>query len=78
MRLPGHVVLGRFDVEVVQSQFGQTEFLDHRGGPEREVVAVADVDGRPGERLARGGPTDRRTRFEQQRATYRLVRGTPR
>ncbi len=64
---PREVVLGRFDVEVLQPVRPQPEFLDHRRGPERQVVAVADVDRRTGELLARCGASHVGSGFDQQR-----------
>ena len=64
---PREVVLGRLDVDVLEPQLPKTEFLDHRGGPEREVVAVADVHGGAGELLARCGAPDVGARLDEQR-----------
>ena len=55
---PRHVVLGGFDVEVLQPERRQVELRHHRCRAEREVVAVADVDGDAGERLAGCRPAD--------------------
>ena len=63
---PREIVLGRFEVDVLQAVCPQSEFLDHRCGAERQMVAVADVDRCPGELLARSGAAHVRSRFDQQ------------
>ncbi len=60
-------MLGRFDVDVLESQILQTELFDHGGGAERQVVAVADVHGDAGELLACCGAADVGARLDQQR-----------
>ncbi len=67
-RRPGHVVLRRIEVEVAQAVGGEVEFVHHRRGAEREMVAVADVDRRAGELLAGRRSADVGPGLEHQRA----------
>jgi creatinine amidohydrolase len=55
----------RVDVLVPQSMVGEAELLDHRRRPEREVVAVADVDRGAGEVLAGRRAADLIARFDE-------------
>jgi hypothetical protein len=60
-------VLGRSEVDVLEAERRQAEFLDHRRGSEGQVVTVADVDRGPGELLARSGAPDVGAGLDQQR-----------
>jgi hypothetical protein len=61
------MVAARIDVEVLQPEPAEVELVDHRRRAERDVVAVADVDGRAGELLARSRSADLGARLEEQR-----------
>ena len=64
---PREVVLGGFEVDVLESEVPKAEFLGHGSGPERQMIAVADVHRCARELLARCGATDLGARFDEQR-----------
>ena len=65
---PRHVHLRRLQVEVAQAVVRQAQLLGDRGGAERDVVAVADVDRAAPERLAGGGAADGGPGLQQEGA----------
>ena len=63
---PGDVVLRRVDVLVLEPVAAEIELVDDRHRPERDVVAVADVDGRAAEPLTGGRAADRAAGLHEQ------------
>ena len=66
--VPVTVQLCRLDVHVAEAVPLEVEFPGDGRGAEGQVVAVADIDSGPPERLGAGGPADAGPGLDEQRA----------